>query len=895
MQRVFRLSLIGMLGIASLTACGDKVPSGPTGGGGVHSVTVTPPSANMNVGDKVTFAASVDAEGSDRTVTWSSSNTAVATVDATTGAATAVAAGTASIIAKANADPNVQGAAVVTVAAGVAPTVTIGQINTTVCSTITGTCSSVPATLNNVANQLDVTLNVDAGTAKLAGVDLILNCGKDTVVATQNLSSADLAPISAEDATAPVTLSFNTAAFNSLTGTPAFKNGQCTIKAAARLQNGTVVASSTQQLTLNNVDFVSATLTTTPAAGQVASATDNKGLVWRAGAVNVTVVPVFFSAGTTISSATVALVNADDSVATKVTPGSIPAGGTVATQSNLTPTAGVITATFPKDVSAGGVDSTTVKFLSVRVTTVGSTGNPGPVLNPDTLKNFIRLDNRPPNPAAIVFKPNTQNTTSSSAGGFIGANFDFTQAVVAVVGPDTVSLNTLDDNGVDNIKLTTQSATGSTFTTFTTISSLGETASGISLKLRVQVCDALGNCANAGSSTTPLALFGVDLTPPSFSTSGLSDKKVFNMASTLPSTITVTVTDTSPTAGVTPSGGAGLLVRIQALKPSGTTGSATTCVIPVSTSACAADSLITSTTFTLPAAALVSGEYTMTITAVDAAGNKGTPVTIRYYIDLAAPTVTGGVSVPASITAGTSFTSTATDNMDVAAGNGKLVYTPATFFETGTATPTGVTFDNALTRSAATTVTLNTFYRGLTTAAGTAGSSPSTAGIRAIDAAGNLSAAQSVALPASNLSAPGTIPNTGATGITAFTLTIDSAAVAATHKVVLTSTLTPADLVNGGSPFNQVCFFYAEPSGAENNAAGPDGAATGELIKIGCTSALTTVVVGGNRSLVYSFTWTVPAALASTSLNIFMVGNNANLDALISSATALTVNAVPTP
>jgi len=109
-----------MLGVASLTACGDKITEGG-GGSVVHSVTVSPPSANMNVGDKVTFAASVDADAgvTNRTVTWSSSNPAVATVDATTGAAEAKAAGTASIIAKSVADPNVSGAAVVTVAAGV--------------------------------------------------------------------------------------------------------------------------------------------------------------------------------------------------------------------------------------------------------------------------------------------------------------------------------------------------------------------------------------------------------------------------------------------------------------------------------------------------------------------------------------------------------------------------------------------------------------------------------------------------------------------------------------------------------------------------------------------------------------------------------------------------------
>src|SRR3954469_952482 len=222
MQRVVRSTLVGLLTLAGLTACGDKVTVPPqtsnAAGTVVHSVTVSPSSLpNLKVGDKVTLAASVDADAgvSDRTVTWSSSNTAVATVDAS-GLVTAVAGGNATIVAKSKADPNVSGAAVVTVAQSVAATVTIGQINQTVCGL---SCTSVPATLNNVANQLDVTLNVDPGTQTLAGVDLIMNCGgADTVVATQNLSSADKAPIAAEDANAPVTLSFNTAAFTASTG-----------------------------------------------------------------------------------------------------------------------------------------------------------------------------------------------------------------------------------------------------------------------------------------------------------------------------------------------------------------------------------------------------------------------------------------------------------------------------------------------------------------------------------------------------------------------------------------------------------------------------------------------------------------------------------------------------
>ena len=152
MQPVVRSTLVGLLTIAGLAACGDKVnvtnPPTPTVGTVVHSVTVTPPSANLAIGDKFQFGASVDADQgvTDRTVTWSSANTAVATVDAT-GLVTAVAGGNTSITAKSKADPTVSGSASVTVAAVVPATVTIGQINQTVCAPGGGSCSSVPAVL----------------------------------------------------------------------------------------------------------------------------------------------------------------------------------------------------------------------------------------------------------------------------------------------------------------------------------------------------------------------------------------------------------------------------------------------------------------------------------------------------------------------------------------------------------------------------------------------------------------------------------------------------------------------------------------------------------------------------------------------------------------------------
>jgi hypothetical protein len=910
MQRVFRLSfaMVGVLGIASLAACGDKITNNETGASGdsvVHSVTVTPQSASMNVGDKVTFAASVDAGAriTNRTVTWSSSNAAVATVDAATGAATAVAAGTASIIAKSVADPTVQGAAVVSVAAGVPATVTIGQVNTTVCGT-NGVCSSIPATLNNVANQLDVTLNVDAGTQKLAGVDLIMNCGgADTVVASQNLGSADAAPLGAEDATAPVTLSFNTAAFNAATGAPNFKNGVCTLKARARLQNGQQVASSTQTITLNNVDFISTTMTTTPSTGQVATATDNKGLLWHAGAVNVTVVPVSFTTGGTIASATVSLYNGGGDNALGQNAAVVGPGGLVATLSGLTPTGGVITASFPNSTSAtGGVGGATVDTLVAVVTTVTSGGNAGPSLTlpiPANVTNFIRLDNLAPDKTIPTFTANTQNTNA----GWVGSAFLFSKAIA-------LASDTLDNGGVDKVTITTQAspAGAGTFTTFASPSNLAETSSSTAYDLRVIVCDALGNC----STTGVLGQFGIDLTPPSLARlSGPKNLGVYNIGNPPPTTASFSLSDTSNTTGVSASGSGtnGLLVSDQGLKPdsSNATGSRTVCAIGTATGSgnaktCKAP-VAEPLTFSLPTAAITDGEYTMVVTATDQAGNSSAALTIKYYVDQDAPTLTAaGQTFPNPINSTTSFTLAAKDSMDIAAGNGFLAYGGVHFFETGTASPTGALFDNALVRTSNISVTLSTFYKSLQAAVGgnvpgTAGVLPSTVGMRAIDAAGNLSTNTPVDLTgvAANIGTATAISNNSTTnGITTFKIDsiVKNPADAATAVQIFVD--ETAFSSTSGNPFTQVCFYYASPSGAEGGAAGPSGAAAGELIKIGCaTNAATTGVTPPTRFFQYTFTWTPPSIFYGSSVTIYAVGNTASNDALISDPVVLNVNALP--
>ena len=100
-------SAIAFMGV--LAGCGDDVVVEPD-----PSISLTPPSASLQVGQSAQFSASVSGLA-NKTVTWSSSDAAKATVDAT-GKVTAVAAGTASIIAKAS-DPNIQASAIVTITA----------------------------------------------------------------------------------------------------------------------------------------------------------------------------------------------------------------------------------------------------------------------------------------------------------------------------------------------------------------------------------------------------------------------------------------------------------------------------------------------------------------------------------------------------------------------------------------------------------------------------------------------------------------------------------------------------------------------------------------------------------------------------------------------------------
>ena len=118
MLRAARLALLPLL-VAVAASCDDD-PAGPPP---AATVTVSPTTATKIAGQTQQFTATVANQPTGTTVVWSSANSAVATVNATTGLATAVGAGTTKIRATVG---SAFGEADFTVTANSAPTVEAG-------------------------------------------------------------------------------------------------------------------------------------------------------------------------------------------------------------------------------------------------------------------------------------------------------------------------------------------------------------------------------------------------------------------------------------------------------------------------------------------------------------------------------------------------------------------------------------------------------------------------------------------------------------------------------------------------------------------------------------------------------------------------------------------------
>ena len=743
MQSVVRSSLVGLLALASLTACGDKVnviqPTSTTPPSVIHTVVVTPASVpNLQVGASVTLVAAVDADAAvtDRTVTWTSSDATVATVDAG-GKVTGVKAGTTTIVAASKVDPTVKGSSLVTVGGSSAPIVTI--------SAILQNPTNVPANLLNAGGQLDVVLNVDSNGQPLKTISATFKCGTDSVTNTQTVSSGNVAALSADEAAAPVTLSFTTNAFNPTTGAVALHNGACTISATATTTANQSATNSTS-ITLNNQDGVVlsnafAAITNAEGVTQPTTANDAGGLPWRSGSVTVTALPVLYS-GRTVSSVSITL-----------------PGSTNATQ---TLTAAPYSATWSGSSSSGsrvtGLTLVGVGFEANGTTPVGITpsvvaldanGNDlqltvfnGGIINNTT----FRLDNTAPQPPLSFVTPGRQAGWVNAAYTFTGTGgASFTPAtgttkfVACGDGPaaasqnppvcnpqvgvsagavsgnsGTTGLTTFTFYAIAAGSYTPVSAANGTSTSATSCSTSGwtkitnggdlaATLSNTAYVVRVFETDKLGNArctdlANAGnlinSGVFANGKFGVDkvaptavyIEPAADPTAAANNGALavggvlanFNVKIGLSDDASgfsgTPVSTMVQRLAINPATGAAAGINTTFGCPSGLDNNGN-CTTTATTATLAGTFGVVTVDGVGGTGCAGCGYYFFTQTALDLARNAAPVLTRQVVVDQQVPTV-GGIAVPATITGGTStaFATSAADNLDLISSDYTLTY-----------------------------------------------------------------------------------------------------------------------------------------------------------------------------------------------------------------------------
>ena len=165
-------------------------------GGGITSVTVTPASPTVNVGATVQLSAAVagDDEPRPQTVTWTTSDAAIATVSAT-GLVTGVAPGSATIRATSTVDTSVYGTATVTVTPAPAATVTAVNVTPSASTVNVGAGAQLSAAVvgtNNPAQTVTWTVQSggDYATVSAAGLVTGVAEGTATIRATSTVNTA---------------------------------------------------------------------------------------------------------------------------------------------------------------------------------------------------------------------------------------------------------------------------------------------------------------------------------------------------------------------------------------------------------------------------------------------------------------------------------------------------------------------------------------------------------------------------------------------------------------------------------------------------------------------------------------------------------------------------------
>jgi hypothetical protein len=820
-------------------------------GSGVNQVTVSPSNAIIKPGDFLQASAQVDADpGVARTVTWTSSNQAVATVD-NTGKVTAVTDGTASITAASTVDPSVSGSLALTVRP-----LQLAQISV---QKVTTQNTQTPVNPNNVQGQIDVTLNLDPGDQVVTKVEVLLDgqpaCSQDLSV--QESEQLRLAAAFEELEAVDIVCSINTAEFDATNGTVTYLNGSHQLTARATIGGTTPgnVASPSVALIFNNQSGFIATVTNTNNVGGPASAINpNTGLKWVQGDVTLTLTAVNYTAG----GATVSSV----------------AGNFLGVPfASNSPTGQVFTFTFTEEDDIDDYQTPVASAQSIPVVT-GSTlssGNAGPttVLNVGTAAEDRGLT---PLDSTRVDNVEPVAPTVGSMPIWLNASFDFDTTSTAV--------SNVTDAGVNNIgvsffyiadDLPADACDIEGMTQVASASELAETIVSSAYRGRVVIKDALGNttCADLAPGAVAGGQFGADFTAPSdptftapgndttFITTGAADAATFAFSN---------LADNASGFGTYP-----VLATLRRFNAAGTT----TCLIGTTASTCA-NKGDTTASVSVTRNSGVEGYYLFSGQVQDSALNANATVfNRRLLVDATPAAVVGILSMPSLIEGqGTAtFNGQVTDNIDLAQYYGLLTYPAAVIRSAPGAL--GEYGEAALTKSANVALTLTGAMRCLAASPGGVPGAPAklaTIDLRVQDFAqmnddvstGITGGAQ--VIPAAAVEDCGTIANVNSWADSLPAAAIDVSKDGETDGDpttvnLMARALVPLNVTN--NPFQRVEFYRVN--------------AGGELVLIGTgTAALTQTPT--ERIWTYSFTWNPPATLANGAVTIHAIGVTADGD-----------------
>jgi hypothetical protein len=903
MRKLYRSLLWSGLVVAGVTACGDDVT---VGGGAVTSVTVGPSGVTIAVGGTLQMAAAVNAaEGVATTVTWSSSNPLTASVSAT-GLVTGVASGSVAITACSTVSTGVCGQATVTVSAVAPATISIKQINQG------GTL--VPVAINNVFGQVDVVLNLDAGSQEVSNVEVLVDgavaCSQGFSAIQAQMAKAQAAQIASGDPNAEITVeigcSVNTAAFNGATGVPLYFNGQRLVAARVNLIGSAPVATPSTTLTFNNASGFIASLTTDNGTDPGSAIDPRTGVQWIGGAVTINIVGVSYVSGVTISNISFPLFGKTLTAALTAGLGSVvlTEGSTNWSASNssvtnyLSPKAGELPPVGTAVLSNGTSLAVANAILNATTSPAGD-----PTIAPLTT---IRLDNvapgaTPSNPDDIpdgiaqlaitqpLMTPVWVNaTTSFEAGNTLLGVPSLSALNAASTGVDI-------EEGVDAIAVTFfATANGAALpsgcsttglTAITTGSQLAETTVSLAYRVRIIFKDALGNvtCFSLAPGGAPGAQFGADFTAPTGTilSGPAAGPPGLNVD---PGNFVVSASDNA--SGFDP-GGLSLLVI---MTRTGIAGGTPTCVIGSGTG-CVTPALQL-LTFDATGGVNTEGYYTTSITLVDQAGNQAVLLTARLYeYDATLPAFSGGISLPALIAGATTntFTASVSDNLDLNLVFGDVIYPTATLrYPSQSIGSWGLPLEQGPTTV---NYAVADWVRCINAAGdfATTTNQPSAIQLTVSDQALNpfTQASGAFGVNAQACAAVGAVtinsfvqnaPNLG-TGKTE--VDVDGAGLLATSSTTATLTaVADVPLNSAVDPFARVDFYYV--SG-------------GVHIKIG-TATVVLAQTLTNRTYTYTFVWDPDAAVPSsafpgTAVTVVALGVDAQGDAVLTNT--FTVNVVP--